>query len=175
MRTWETPRLTLRRVLDADYEHFCSLYADPGRMRYIGHGAPRDRSETRGFLDAMLRHWTLYGFGRWVMLSKPGGEWVGRCGLSWMPGADHVELGYILRAEFEGRGLATEASRAALAYGFDELRLPRIVAVALPENAASRRIMEKVGMRYERNGPAWGAEAVWYAIDRDAWAARGKS
>jgi ribosomal-protein-alanine N-acetyltransferase len=174
MRTWETPRLTMRRVVAADYEPFCELYADPERMRYIGTGGPRTRSETRGALDAMLRHWTLFGFGRWIMLDKADGSWVGRVGVSYLPGAEDVELGYIIRKGYEGRGLTTEACRVVLDYAFGELDRPRVIAIAYPENLGSRRVMEKLGMRFERYGPAFGTEVVWYAITRDEWKDSGR-
>jgi ribosomal-protein-alanine N-acetyltransferase len=144
----------MRRVTDADYEPFCDLYADAERMRYIGSGGPRTRSETRNALDAMLRHWTLFGFGRWIMLDKTDGSWVGRVGVSYLPGAADVELGYIIRKEYEGRGLTTEASRAVLDYAFHELDRPKVAAIAYPENLGSRRVMEKLGLRLRGHAPS---------------------
>jgi ribosomal-protein-alanine N-acetyltransferase len=82
-----------------------------------------------------------------------------------------VELGYTLSKDVWGKGLATEAALASVAFGFERLRLPRIVAIAHPPNRASRRVMEKVGMRFERQGPYQDVECVWYAIGRDDYLA----
>jgi ribosomal-protein-alanine N-acetyltransferase len=71
-----------------------------------------------------------------------------------------------------GQGLASEAAQAALAYGFERVGLERIIALTRPENIASRRVMEKLGMRYEKNLQIFHLEAVYYAITRDAWRQR---
>jgi ribosomal-protein-alanine N-acetyltransferase len=91
--------------------------------------------------------WKQHGFGRWALIHKPDKKLIGWCGLAPLDKTDEIEIGYGIAKEYWGRGLTTEAAAATIRYGFEELKLNQIVAVAMPENIASRRIMEKIGMR----------------------------
>jgi RimJ/RimL family protein N-acetyltransferase len=163
----ETAHLRLRPFTAADLDDLCRLFADPDVMRYIGKGV-RDSAETKSTFDRMMSHWTQLGFGMWAVHDKESGRFVGRCGLHPLANTGEVELGYTFHREFWGRGLATEASREALRFGFESLRLERVVAIARTANVASRRVMEKVGMVYEQTGPSPydGSEVAWYALSR---------
>jgi RimJ/RimL family protein N-acetyltransferase len=162
----ETARLRLRPFTPADEDDLCRLYSDPEVMRYIGVGGVRTREQTAEALAKMVGEWGQHGFGMWALLDRRDGRFLGRCGLRPLAGTPEVELGYTLFKDVWGRGLATEAARASVAFGFDKLRLPRLVAIAHPPNRASRRVMEKVGMRFERQGPYQDIDCVWYAIGR---------
>jgi ribosomal-protein-alanine N-acetyltransferase len=105
----------------------------------------------------------------WAVVDKASGALVGQCGLNRLPDGSDVELLYALaRAEW-GRGLATEAGRAALEHGFQSVGLRRIVAVTRPEHAASRRVMERLGMAYEGGRELFGMHVVCYAVTLDRW------
>ncbi len=164
----ETARLRLRPFTPTDFDDLYGLYSDPEVMRYIGHGV-RTREETEQGLARMVGHWSRVGPGMWAVHEKGSGLFVGRCGLQPLLDTSEVELGYTLHRAFWGRGYATEGSRAALRFGFETVGLTRIVAIARPENTGSRRVMEKVGMTYERTGPSpYGLhEVVWYGLARD--------
>jgi ribosomal-protein-alanine N-acetyltransferase len=84
-----------------------------------------------------------------------------------------TEVGYGFDKPFWGQGYATEAAAAWLRYGFETAGLARIVAVAIPENTASRHVMEKLGMKYERDATHYGHECAFYAITREEFAPRG--
>jgi RimJ/RimL family protein N-acetyltransferase len=165
----DTARLRLRPFQPDDLDALARLYADAEVMKYIGNGQPRTRAETEALLTLMIRQWEQHGFGRWAMILKATGELIGRCGLSFLHQAEEVELGYLLATAYWGQGLATEASRACVQFGFEQLKLERIVAVARPENLASARVMEKIGMVYQGNAFYYNAEVVYHAISRAAY------
>src|SRR5690348_3914222 len=118
-------------------------------MRHIG--PVRSAAETAAWLERTLSHWSEHGFGNRAVILRAGGSFVGRCGLGWFHGRAAPELAYTLHANFWGMGLATEAAAATLRHGFEVLRLPRVVAAADRANAASRRVLEKLGMTYRED------------------------
>jgi RimJ/RimL family protein N-acetyltransferase len=160
----ETERLVLRRFTPDDLDDLVSLLADPLVMRYIGDQS-REKVEQR--LQYFISHYEPHGFGMWAVTDKTAGAMIGWCGLIFLDGTPEVEVGYGVARSYRGQGLMTEAARASLRYGFEKAGLERIVALAVPENSASRRIMEKLGMRYEKNVHHNGCDLVYYAIGRD--------
>jgi RimJ/RimL family protein N-acetyltransferase len=113
-----------------------------------------------------LDGWERDGYGMWIAEERATGAVIGHCGLQRLDGGDEVEVGYYLGRAAWGRGYATEAAAACLAYGFERCGLPRIVAVVRPENTASRNVLGKLGLRHQRDGHFYGAEASLFAIDR---------
>jgi ribosomal-protein-alanine N-acetyltransferase len=113
-----------------------------------------------------LDGWELDGFGMWIVETLATGQIIGHAGLQRLDGTDDVELGYYLGRPAWGQGYATEAARACLAYGFETCGLPRVVAVVRTENRASRHVLEKLGLRHERDGVFYEAEASLMATDR---------
>ncbi|HEY9599956.1 MAG TPA: GNAT family N-acetyltransferase [Cyanophyceae cyanobacterium] len=163
----ETHRLQLRRFMPQDLDNLYCLYRDPDVMKYVGKGV-RTRQETQKGLFFMIDHYR-YGFGLWAVVHKANGAFIGRCGLCYLDNTRQVELGYTFAKAYWNRGFATEASLASLRYGFEELKLDRIVAIAKPENHASRRVMEKVGMKYEKDAFYYNTDVVYYSISRKAY------
>lgn len=172
----ETPRLRLRRWIDDDFEPLVAMCADPRVMEFFP--SIFSRRETEAMWRRIHEHHVQYGFGPWAM--EVDGEFAGTLGLNWIPFETHftpcVEIGYRLRCEFWGRGLATEAGHAALQYGFEFLGLPEIVAFTLPANTRSRRVIEKIGLVFseEFDHPLIGEghpmrRQVLYRISRTAW------
>jgi len=131
-------------------------------------GGASDPEETRQRLERELAHWSTHGFGRWVLFDRQTGEFVGRGGLRTVEieGQPEVELGYAIVPERWGQGLATELAEAAVEVAFRDLGLADVVAFTLPNNAASRRVMEKVGFEYERDFVRKGRDHVLYRIRR---------
>jgi ribosomal-protein-alanine N-acetyltransferase len=160
----ETERLVLRPFKPEDLDELVQLRADPLVMRYIGDQS-REKVEQR--LQYYISHYEPHGFGMWAVIDKGTRAMVGWCGLVFLDETPEVEVGYGVARDYWGRGLMTEAARASLRYGFERAGLERIVAVAMPENTASRRIMEKLGMRYEKNVFHYGHDLVYYAIKRE--------
>jgi RimJ/RimL family protein N-acetyltransferase len=160
----ETERLVLCQFRLEDLDALVQLRADPEVMRYIGDQS-REKVEQR--LRYYISHYESHGFGMWAVIDKSTGAMAGWCGLVFLDETPEVEVGYGVARDYWGRGLMTEAARASLRYGFERAGLPRIVAVAMPEHTASRRIMEKLGMRYEKNVFHYGHDLVYYAIGRE--------
>jgi ribosomal-protein-alanine N-acetyltransferase len=145
----ETQRFRLREIVPDDAPFFFALNADPEVVRYTGDGPFVSVEAAREFIEN-YRDYRDHGVGRWAIVDREDGGLHGWCGLKRRP--DEVDLGYRLFRRSWGRGIATETGRACLAFGFQDLGLERIVAEAAVENAASVRVLEKLGMR--RTGPA---------------------
>ena len=145
-----TERLVLRSLSDADADRLHEIYGDAESMRFIGRsGRPTaDLDGTRRVLAWLRRHEELHGFGMWAVDERDGEPLVGVAGLLWVEGhGPEVEAAYLLRRDRWDLGYATEALRAVLAAGHDDLGQRRIIGLAYPENHASQRVMEKAGMR----------------------------
>jgi RimJ/RimL family protein N-acetyltransferase len=177
-----TPRLLLRPFGAGDAEAHARLYDDPDVTRWLGDGpwlGPAARARSRATLERFAEGWAARGWGVWAVTDRATGEVMGQCGLKQLQlepeGAAEVEVLYALERRHWGRGLASEAARAALDHGFAALALPRIVAVARPDNRPSRAVLEKLGLRHERDLTLAGIPAVYYAqsraahLARDAW------
>jgi ribosomal-protein-alanine N-acetyltransferase len=159
-----TPRLLLRRMRREDAEDMLRMHSDPRVMATLG--GLRPEAEMRQRFERHLEHWERHGFGWWV-LREPGTErFVGRGGLRRLTieGRPELELGYGLMAEFWGRGLATELARESVRVAFEVLGEPELTCFTLPTNRASRRVMEKVGFRYERDGVWADLPHVFYRL-----------
>lgn len=171
----ETPRLILRPLTEDDFIPLCVLFADPEVMQYIGDGKPRSPQSTATYLQWVIEHQQRYGFSLWAVIRKADDRWIGQCGLWHVEHTEEIELGYKLMQDCWGQGYATEAGWATLRYGFETLGLMRICAIAQPANRASQRVMEKVGMHYEKTGEFDGQSCFYYAVNRDQWNAFSKA
>ena len=145
----ETERLILRTWTLDDAEEAFTIWSDPKVMRHIGDGRPvKDIEEARAWLRRLIRSQEENNFTRWAMVEKETGKLIGSCGFGYLYGGPEIELGYILARAYWGRGLATEAARACLRYGFEKLHLQKIVSTTDPEHTASQRVLEKIGFQY---------------------------
>lgn len=169
--TVETDRLLRRRLEPGDMgTYYRRVYADPDVMRTLPGGAPIDRAAFDARVPAfMVAHWERHGFGPWAAVHKPDGQLIGHCGLKYWPDSPDVEVFYAFARPYWGRGLATEAARASVRHGFEHLGLARIIGVAMTGNAASRRVLERAGLRFEREGEFAGLAVAFYGADRAGW------
>ena len=180
----ETDRLVLRRFIESDVDNLLDLDGDPEVMRFITGGKPTPRDVIRNetlprFLNAYER---FEGFGVWAAIERSTGEFVGWFEFyPWKDaGPEEVELGYRLRRSAWGKGYAREGSRALIRKGFTELGVRRVVAETMAVNTASRRVMEKAGLRYVRTFHQewpWRIEGeehgdVEYALTKADWERR---
>jgi len=176
----ETERLLLRRVTAADLDLLVALDSDPAVLHFITGGLPRSRTEIeREDLPAFLGYYERYdGLGFWAAVDKATGAFLGW--FHFRPEGDdptHVELGYRLHQSAWGKGYATEGSQALIEKGFRDLGVQRVVAYTMAVHVASRRVMEKAGLRYVRTFladwpyPIPGDEQgdVEYALERREW------
>jgi RimJ/RimL family protein N-acetyltransferase len=143
-----TARLLMRRWREADREPFARLNADPRVMRHFP--APLSRAESDALIDRAEAHFEFHGFGPFAVELRETGRFLGFIGLVVPSFEAHftpaVEIGWRLDADLWNRGLATEGAREVLRYAFEEMRLPEVVSFTVPENMASRRVMEKIGL-----------------------------
>ena len=177
----QTERLLLRRFTGSDVDNLVDLDGDPDVMRFINGGIPTSREEIEtDTLPAFLWYYENYaGFGFWAAIEKSTGEFLGWFHFRPEEGAspDEPELGYRLRRSAWGKGYATEGSRALIDKGFTNLGVKRVVASAMAVNTASRRVMEKSGLRLVRSfHQDWpyvieGSEEgdVEYALTKSEW------
>jgi len=157
-----TERLVLRPPTLDDLDAWHAIYVDAEEVWY---GAPRSTlDENRAKLERQIAHFQQHGFGMCTV--ELAGETIGAAGLQHLEGGPEIEVGYRFLNEHWGHGYATEAATASVAYGFDELRLDRIVAVALESNIASRRVLEKCGLYEIGVSHVYGLEHVKYEIRR---------
>lgn len=170
----ETARLLLRMFSHDDLDDLARIYNDADVMRYLS-GHPLTREETAGWLNYFLTGWENYGFGWWAVVLKESGELIGHCGLQFIHVTAEVEVTYGLAKAYWRRGLASEAARACLRYGFEQLKLDRIYALADPGNIGSHRVMERVGMRYDKTeyykDDLYEGDLIYYVILRDEYRA----
>ena len=162
----ETPRLRLVPWHHEDWHELRPIARDPEVMRYISEGQPLPDEQVQEFVSRQVRHFAERNFCMWKLLAKPAWEFIGFCGLQPLDGTPEIEIGWWLARAWWGKGLATEAAREALRDGFERAGLARIVAVARAENRASIRIMEKLGMSFERTTHHRGVPVKLYAIAR---------
>jgi [ribosomal protein S5]-alanine N-acetyltransferase len=170
------PLQTARLILDTwqldDWTAFRPIAQDPEVMRYITGGTPWSEEQIRGFVDKQVRLYAERGFCRWRVLEPANGELMGFCGVGYWHHA--LELGWWLARPYWGRGLATEAAQCALRDVFERVCLDHVVSVAMVGNVASRRIMEKLGMRQQREFESEGVRLVQYEILHADFAARAR-
>ena len=143
-----TPRLWLREWRDSDLAPFAALNADPEVMRYFPESL--DRAASDALVGRIREHFDRHGFGPWALEIPGVAECAGFVGLM-VPAFDAhftpcTEIGWRLERAVWGRGYATEAARAALAYAFDVLEVDEVVAMTVPANRPSRAVMERLGM-----------------------------
>ncbi len=160
----ETSRLRLREFTPEDAALMYELNFDPEVVHYTGNGA----FESIEAAEIFIRNYPDYqknGFGRWIMFTKDTNEFIGWCGLKLVDG--EVDLGYRLLKKHWNKGYASEAAIACLDFGFNTLNLKRIIARADRDNIASIRVMEKIGMTFEKTGTCDHLDnAVHYVITK---------
>ncbi|WP_297798102.1 GNAT family N-acetyltransferase [uncultured Eudoraea sp.] len=167
----ETERLWLRKITLEDQEELFELHSDPEVQKYTGEPVLESMEEIVKSIAGRIKDYNEVGFGRLAVIIKATNEFIGWAGLTYLPEFDEVDLGYRFKKEFWGKGFATEASKAILEYGFNELGLEKIVAIAIPEHKASIKVMQKAGMKFYKHAPyeEGSEDAIWYQIDKTAY------
>jgi RimJ/RimL family protein N-acetyltransferase len=163
----ETERLVLRMFRESDTDAYAEMVGDPEVMRFLGGGQPVPRAEAWRNMAMVLGHWHLRGYGMWAVEEQASGELVGRVGC-WRPeGWPGLEVGWTLRRRFWGRGYATEAARASVAYAFETLDQTRVISLIAPENVNSIRVAERLGEKPEGEWDIFGTKVIIYAVGRE--------
>ena len=163
----ETERLLMRKFAPDDLEKLIELRSDDEVAWGIGGAMAQSREFNEVRLQFAFDCYEKHGFGMMAMIWKRTGEMFGWSGLQPLQETSEIEVGYGMAKEFWRRGIGLECAQAWLKYGFEAVGLERIVAVALPENIGSWRIMEKCGMKFEKREEHYGMECVFYGISKE--------
>jgi [ribosomal protein S5]-alanine N-acetyltransferase len=167
---FETDRLLLRQQLLEDLEALWEFHLNPENIRYY-HDAPSTLEEVREQLECDLDWYEKNaGLGTWAIIHKGTGRLAGLCSLMpWtVDEVEEIEMAYVLDEECRGQGLGTELSRGVVRYAFEVLKLSRIVSLIEPDNVLSQHVVEKAGMRFERQGQDETGPVMVYAVERKA-------
>lgn len=163
----ETERLIIRQFTPQDLDKLIELRSDDDVIKYLGGRRLQNPEAIAKRLKFYIDCYRCFGYGMCAMIWRETGEMIGWSGLQPLENSGDTEVGYGMIKEFWGRGIGFECASAWLRYGFEKTNLTRIVAVASPENTASWRIMEKLGMRREKTETHYGMECVFYRIDKE--------
>jgi RimJ/RimL family protein N-acetyltransferase len=144
-----TERLVLRAFTQDDFEPFTHIVSDPEVVRYLDNGAPISREECWRGMALFIGHWYLRGYGWWAVEDRRTGDFLGRIGLYNPEGWPGIEVGWLLRRDVWGAGLATEGATAAINFAFDVVGAGHVISLIDPRNARSIRVAEKIGEHFE--------------------------
>jgi len=158
----KTDDLVLRGFEYKDIDRLAMILNDPIVIGYMPGSRPWPREAAEREIGKIIDHWSERGYGRWAVTY--GGCLIGWCGIEHIKELGETEVAYLLDREYWNRGFATKAAGLSLKYGFEEKGLERIIALAFPENIASRRVMEKNGMTFEKMTHIWNLDLVQYQI-----------
>jgi RimJ/RimL family protein N-acetyltransferase len=161
-----TPRLRLRAWRDSDVEQLADIYADPESVRYLRFF---DLEGTRQQVGRFKAHWDTHGFGLWAVEDRASGRFIGRIGLmrhdDWVASPHDAEVGWVIARDMWGHGLASEGGAAALEFGA-QIGLKSFISIAHVDNAASQRVMEKLGLLRVGETVWRDSPVVWFATTR---------
>ena len=174
----ETDRLLLRPPLPEDLDPLAQFNGDPEVMRFIGDGSVRDREQTAAGLERATRDWAEHGYGMFSLVVKDTGNYVGWVTLTepaFLPEIlPAVEIGWRLGQMHWGHGYATEGALATLHFGLIDCDLDRVVSIRHRANEASKRVMDKIGLRFSHDTvvPATGQEVAVHELTRAEYRSR---
>jgi RimJ/RimL family protein N-acetyltransferase len=147
----ETERLVLRRLSIEDAEFILGLVNEPSFLRYIGDKGVRSLDDARDYISqGPVESYRRHGFGLWLTERKEDSVPIGICGLVKRDSLPDPDIGFAFLPSFWARGYAIESASAVLAHALEGLKLGRILAITAPDNRASIRVVEKLGLRFDR-------------------------
>lgn len=169
----ETDRLILRELTEADAPGLYALDSDPEVHKYLGNHPVKTIEESQAIITHVRRQYEENGIGRWAVVDKATGDFIGWSGLKYetnlREGIQYYDLGYRLRRKYWGRGIATETAIESLKYGFLQMNLDEICAAAHIENIASNTVLTKVGFKFVETFEYDGDTDNWYKLKRSDW------
>jgi ribosomal-protein-alanine N-acetyltransferase len=164
--TITTSRLSLRSFTFEDTDALHQILSVPGVLQYFPSPEPPERERVEKLIDRQIRHWQDFGYGWWAVEGLADEQLLGWSGLQYLPETDEIEIGYLLGKPYWGVGLATESAQAGLDFGFGSLGLDEIVGIVHPDNLASLRVLEKIGLEYVSQAEYFGMACYQYKITR---------
>ncbi|MGK5039404.1 GNAT family N-acetyltransferase [Janthinobacterium sp. GB1R12] len=163
-----TARLRLEPITEQHYERMRTLNTDPEVMTYLNAGQPETEENTRAAVTRITGRWAEWGYSWWALIRLDDGEMVGMACLQHLDGDKNKphEIGWRLARTGWGQGYASEAAAAIVAHAFDVVGAPEVVAVAHPDNAASIKVMTRLGMQYAGMERHYDIDSVVYRLAR---------
>jgi len=162
--------LTLRPFVEDDVDPLHRVMGDREVLRYFPSSDPPSRERIERLIEFQLEHWEKHGYGWWAVVlraeQRAALPLIGWAGLQYLPETDETEVGYLLGKPYWGRGLATEAARESVRFGFEDLGIETIVGVVHPENIASQRVLEKAGLSFVEEASYFGMDVRRYVRTR---------
>jgi len=163
-----TERLTLRPFCRDDAATMAQVLAEPGVLRYFPSSGTITQERVERMLAGLLTHWQERGYGLWAVERQADQALLGRCGLQYLVEVDGVEVDFLLGKAYWNQGYATEAGRASIDYGWQQLGLNRIAGIVHTGNLASQRVLEKLGLRRRERAQFFGIDCYRYELVRPA-------
>jgi RimJ/RimL family protein N-acetyltransferase len=164
--TVKTSRLMLRPFRMEDVDRLHEILSEEEILRYFPNPGKPTLDQIHRLIANQLKHWEEHGFGWWAVEPISEDQLIGWNGLQYLPDTDEVEVGYLLSTTYWNQGLATEGAHAGLEFAFGKLGLKQVVAIVHPENKASQRVIEKLGMHFTREAEYFGMNVYRYEISR---------
>jgi RimJ/RimL family protein N-acetyltransferase len=161
-----TRSFTMRGFREGDVEDLYAILLNPEVLRYFPSTDSPSLERVKKLVQSQQAHWDEHGYGWWALADHGSDALIGWCGLNVLPDTDEVELKYLLAEETWGRGIATEASLISLTKWISDTEIEEVIGLVHPENIASRRVLEKVGMTFIERAKYFGIDVLRYVIGR---------
>jgi len=166
----ETERLILREILPEDAEAMFEMDSDPDVHLYLGNEPVKDIEQINNVIQFIRKQYIDNGIGRWAVVLKESNEFIGWCGLKYFTEIinNHIhiyDLGYRFGKKYWGKGYATEAAKACMEYGFNNMKLKEIYAMTDSRNANSNNVLKKLGFTFVEKFDYDGDESDWFKIE----------
>lgn len=170
----ETERLILRDILQSDEDAWFEMDSNAEVHQYLGNNPVTSIEQIRAALQSIRQQYIENGIGRWAVIEKASGNFIGWSGLKLIKEYEnkHInfyDVGYRLDPKYWGKAYATESAQKAIDYGFNQLKLSEIIGIAHEENKASRRVLEKCGLKYIEQFMCQDIRCDWLKITREDW------
>lgn len=172
----ETERFILRELIREDVDGIFRLEADPEVHKHLGNNPILIKEQALDEIFFIQAHYEEYGIGRWAIIDKKTNDFVGWVGLEYITEEtngkkNYYDLSYRLIQDYWGKGIATETSLSVLNYAFSIMKINEVYAMAEPENIASCRVLENIGMEFVETFKLDGRLFNWYRVDKESFLA----
>ncbi len=164
----ETERTILREFNEDDCQAVFEFGSNKEVNKYTGDITLASPQHAKEIIKGVwFSDYQKYGYGRWAVIYKPDNKIIGFAGLKYLPEVDETDIGFRFLPKYWGKGIATEVSKEIIKYGFAKLNLTKIIGIAMPENIASCRVLEKIGLKFEKLDfyDKDGERSNWYSLN----------
>lgn len=165
--TLNTERVILRGFTESDALPLYEILSEPGVLRYFPSSDPPSLDRVSKIINRHRRHWDELGYGWWAAADRADGTLIGWCGLGFLEETEETEIKYLFKSSHWGRGIATEAAAVCVDYAFRKVNLQEIIGLTHPENIASQRVLEKIGLSFRHQAEYFGMTCFRFTLDRD--------